>query len=80
MSPYLVSSVSKLLVRANDFNLNHYLHACTKRKVGLCASVVNSAFSSKLMRRFGEVVVDGLLFGLVAGEAEEDHVVVNFGL
>src|SRR5688500_3458866 len=33
-----------------------------------------------LVRRLGEVVVDGLLFRLVAAEGEEDHVVVDPGL
>src|SRR6266850_494852 len=33
-----------------------------------------------LMRRLRQVVVDGLLLGLIAGEGEEDHVVVDLGL
>jgi len=34
----------------------------------------------ELMRPAGQVVVDGLLLGLITGEAEKDHVVVDFGL
>jgi hypothetical protein len=33
--------------------------------------------SLQLMRRLGQIVVDRLLLGLIAVEAEEDHVIVD---